>query len=380
MMFPDWLVWLLTLLMWLPWLVLIGVITLALTLPKTQKGKVLAILTIVVILGAVYVLVNIQDWLNARRVQAEFQKHCKTAGEFIHQTASNVDGVLFSSKSGDIKRFFYDDEKEFLSYRYIDKLDYHDGMRYRHTGRLKFYENGRKGSGQWRDSFYLDKAPAPEPAPRYGVIYDDHRDEDGITRVSLKVIDSSTNEVMAEKIVYKLNYSAPGKTINDVCPKFSPPTRVIGKTTYLILPLRSPEKDFIKEVLKPSPPPSKICEVRVTAFQQYPGIYSDPRTGKRNFSYTVRLENTGTVPLRLTSYHKIITGENSEVTHQYGRGDGFNSHSRLPVLAPGMARESTLYPIIDTPVRSIRGSIRGSYTMMMEHGPCETPEFELKLR
>ena len=57
--------------------------------------------------------------------------------------------------------------------------------------------------------FVLDKIPAPGPAPRYGVTYDDistrEEREPWIAGSSLKVIDLQTNEVMAERIGYMMD-------------------------------------------------------------------------------------------------------------------------------------------------------------------------------
>ncbi|MBL0209276.1 MAG: hypothetical protein IPP84_15475 [Propionivibrio sp.] len=58
-------------------------------------------------------------------------------------------------------------------------------------------------------AFVLDEVPAPGPAPRYGVTYDDisTREERDywIAGSSLKVIDLKTNEVMAERIGYMMD-------------------------------------------------------------------------------------------------------------------------------------------------------------------------------
>ena len=58
-------------------------------------------------------------------------------------------------------------------------------------------------------SFVLDKTPAPSPAPRYGVTYDDisTREERDywIAGSWLKVIDLKTNEVVAERIGYMMD-------------------------------------------------------------------------------------------------------------------------------------------------------------------------------
>jgi hypothetical protein len=190
------------------------------------------------------------------KAEAMFQERCKKAGEFIHRTAENVEGVFLlklrpsginyrdqyrmddpygHDSTGDeyIKSFLYGrNEKGSLvikgmvaskGYRYIEAIDPQDGKRYRYTGGMKAV--GKKDTTAYNIKlaiskdpnydlniyrFVLDRVPAPGPAPRYGVTYNDisTREERDywIAGSSLRVIDLKTNEVMAERIGYMMDH------------------------------------------------------------------------------------------------------------------------------------------------------------------------------
>jgi hypothetical protein len=189
------------------------------------------------------------------KAEAMFAERCKKAGVFIHRTAEDVEGVFLMKirpkgiNYGDQYRLDDPYGRDFegdafirsmlrgfntppskptaftpvrLGYTYIEALDEKDGKRYRYTGGMKVV--GRKDPNTPNNQisikhnpnydlniydFVLDKVPAPGPAPRYGVIYDDisTREERDywIAGSSLKVIDLQTNEVMAERIGYMMD-------------------------------------------------------------------------------------------------------------------------------------------------------------------------------
>lgn len=188
------------------------------------------------------------------KAEAMFAERCKKAGVFIHRTAESVEGIFLMKLRPDRinfgEQYRMDDpygldvggdgyigaflkgrnEKGSVAdnglaskgYRYVDAIDEKDGKRYRYTGSMKVV--GRKdvnAKGVKREvelnpnydlnnyAFVLDKVPAPGPAPRYGVTYDDistREDRDyWIAGSSLKVIDLQTNEVMAERIGYLMD-------------------------------------------------------------------------------------------------------------------------------------------------------------------------------
>lgn len=188
------------------------------------------------------------------KAEAMFAERCKKAGVFIHRTAENVEGILLMKIRPDATN--YDQQYElddpyghdvggiglinsFLQgrnqqgslafealvskgYRYVEAIDPKDGKRYRYTGSMKVIGQKNRNAPNVRRAlevnpnfdlnkyaYTLDKVPAPGPAPRYGVIYDDistREDRDyWIAGSSLKVTDLQTNEVMAERIGYMMD-------------------------------------------------------------------------------------------------------------------------------------------------------------------------------
>ena len=175
------------------------------------------------------------------KAEAMFAERCKTAGEKIYRTAENVEGIfLMKIRPKEINygdQFKMDDPygrdvggdgylMNFLlgrdprgsivekgqvrnGYTYVEAVDQKDGKRYRYTGRMDQPSLRDKRYGEWVREFVLDKVPAPGLTPRYGVTYDDistrEEREHWIAGSSLRVVDLSTNEVMAERIGYMMD-------------------------------------------------------------------------------------------------------------------------------------------------------------------------------
>lgn len=193
--------------------------------------------------------------------EAMFDQRCKTAGEKIHRTVDNVEGIFlmklrpeginrgnqfamddpYGSDSGGeayLKGFFLESHlfanrfanaemtayirAHYSGYHYVEAIDPKDGKRYRYTGAIKSV--GKKDVSapnvqinMKRDpnydlniyAFVLDKTPVSGPPPRYGVTYEDistrEEREYWIAGSSLKVIDLKTNEVIAERIGYMMD-------------------------------------------------------------------------------------------------------------------------------------------------------------------------------
>ncbi|HRF13311.1 MAG TPA: hypothetical protein PLR37_14530 [Candidatus Accumulibacter phosphatis] len=236
--------------------------------------------------------------------EAMFQERCKKAGVTIHRTVENVEGVLLMKlrprKDNYDDQFALDDpygrdlggeayiqtflrgsyqantrgtpapgSPPRLGYLYVEAVDFKDGKRYRYTGSVKAVgrkdvtaENVRRALAV--DPAYdlniyayvLDKVPAPDPAPRYGVTYDDistrEEREYWIAGSSLRVIDLNTHEVMAERIGYMMDRGqgsdAGGRlpwllAADHACPAFAPRH---GATSQMFKAL-----DFTESVLKP---------------------------------------------------------------------------------------------------------------------------------
>ncbi|MDP1735628.1 MAG: hypothetical protein Q8L44_14810 [Sulfuritalea sp.] len=226
-----------------------------------------------------------------------FQERCKKAGEFIHRTAENVEGILLMKvrpseiNSGDqfrmddpyghdsggetyIKIFFAGFYRTpspppprwtpRLGYRYVEAVDSMDGKRYRYTGGIKEVTHttsilmGGDGKTTFKTKdFVLDKVPTPGVSPRYGVTYDDisTREERDywIAGSSLKVIDLKTSEVMAERIGYMMDRGQGNKSggrspwllaASHACPAFP---KDPGGHTYQT----DQTHDFVVKTLKP---------------------------------------------------------------------------------------------------------------------------------
>lgn len=245
------------------------------------------------------------------KAEAMFQERCKKAGEFIHRTAENVEGVLVlkiresynhndqyqmddpyghdTTGEGSLQSYFLESalhtnssaspevleriRRDYRGYRYVDAIDPKDGKRYRYTGSMKVV--GRKNPNTPNNQisiqhnpnfdlniydFVLDKTPAPGPAPRYGVTYDDISTKEErdywIAGSSLKVIDLKTNEVMAERVGYMMDRGQGNNSggraawlmaADNACPSFKPSGARVPGSTYQLGQTRR----FATKVLHP---------------------------------------------------------------------------------------------------------------------------------
>jgi hypothetical protein len=258
----------------------------------------------VLVLALVGCASNLQppkESLRARKEKAlgMFAERCKKAGEFIHRTVDNVNGVyILRRRPPGINygnQFALDDpygrdllgdgyfigllrgsyQSGFtsranaprfpLGYQFVDVVDLVDGVRYRYTGWIDDDERVAKDGTKFTwTQFLTKKVVAPEPPPRYGVTYDDistyEEREYWIAGGSLKVVDLMTSEVIAERIGYMVDVQQGNKdggrspwlfAADHACPAFpSPPTRPgagaagQGRQT----------QRFLEKVLKPTEP------------------------------------------------------------------------------------------------------------------------------
>lgn len=266
------------------WIAIFGALAAALKLPKTWPGKTVAVLVVV---GLAVAFPGRWGWEvkqrrdHHKRAWAMFQERCKKAGVFIHRTAEDVEGIyLLKLRPKGLnrdKQYLMDDPygkdlrgggyiESFLrkrdekgvfnvvavgGYRYVDAIDPKDGLRYRYTGRMDEPWKRNPHALEGHRVFVLDKVPAPDPAPRYGVTYDDisTREERDywIAGSSLRVIDLETNEVMAERIGYMVDAGQGNNSggrapwlfaARNACPTFG------GSQTHQT-------RNFVEKVLKP---------------------------------------------------------------------------------------------------------------------------------
>ena len=197
-----------------------------------------------------------------------WQERCKLAGEKIYKTVENVEGV-FLMKIRTFKDGDYDDQfklsdpygsdvfnegyiHSFLKgsnigglsagqdlstfkkgYLYVEAEYPTPGIRYRYTGRIEEPWQRDKKYLKGYTRFVTDATPASGPKPRYGVTFDDISTpierEHWIAGSSLRVIDLSTGEVIAERIGYMVDWAqgsrAGGRApwllaANNACPAF----------------------------------------------------------------------------------------------------------------------------------------------------------------
>lgn len=107
-------------------------------------------------------------------------------------------------------------------YRFADVIDEKDGKRYRITGSFKevtrvlSMQIGGNAKPVKINEWVLDKIPAPNPSPRYGVTFEDHVIPGermlGFASSTVKVLDLQTGEVLGEMIRYAWSPSGPSRT------------------------------------------------------------------------------------------------------------------------------------------------------------------------
>jgi hypothetical protein len=236
---------------------------------------------------------------NARVEKAKemMAERCKRAGEKIHKTVSDVEGILLMKVRhkgiNDADQFKLDDPygsdlggegyiSSFLtssfrepkpdeveaersrSYRYVEAEDPAERKRYRYTGSVR--EVTRKSSmligGDGKEfktrAWVLDKVLAPGEKPRYGVTYEDistrEEREHWIAGSSLKVVDLHTGETLAERTGYMMDPGQGSRAGNRspwlmaaryACPAFKgpqPSIDQISQTSRFVLKVLVPGK------------------------------------------------------------------------------------------------------------------------------------------
>ena len=165
--------------------------------------------------------------------KARFDRLCQNAGEKIYRTVDNVDGILLLKVRGEGEKYqdsFYNPRKdqmwedaavesEFDREAYIEEflLPYTSSFpRYIYADVLQ--KNGLviRYSRQKEDqNCVMEQQPTPHPRARYAVTYENdiswENRKHWIAGTTIKIIDTKTNELMAEKTMYafvpELGYS-----------------------------------------------------------------------------------------------------------------------------------------------------------------------------
>lgn len=114
--------------------------------------------------------------------------------------------------------------------------------------------------------------------------------------------------------------------------------------------------------------------IQIKPVPHYIAEQSSAEDNRYVFSYTITIENIGTIAAQLISRHWIITDANNEVQEVRGLG----VIGKQPLLQPGQSFEYTSGSVFATPL----GTMKGSYQMVAEDGThfeAEIPEFVLAI-
>ena len=165
--------------------------------------------------------------------KARFDQLCQNAGEKIYRTVDNVDGILLLKVRGDDEKYqnysynprkdqMWEDaavESEFDREAYIEEFllwATSSFPRYAYIDVVQKDSSIIRYSTRGEDrNWAMDKQPNPHPRARYAVTYENdiswENRKHWIAGTTIKIIDTKTNELMAEKTMYafvpELGYS-----------------------------------------------------------------------------------------------------------------------------------------------------------------------------
>jgi hypothetical protein len=274
----------------------------AIRLPKSVPGKVIASAIVVAVFGYFPVMSAWEGYKERRRFNdayAHFQERCKSAGEHVERVVDDVDGVMWmkwrpkefnqydqyrltdpygQDCGGDecIERLLratrgteLDPERKlgshymspYRGYRFVESFDPADGKLYRYERQL-YRPHDREAKWDWTlVRTELVRTSIDRPTARYGITWDDlssHEDRDRwIAGSSLRVIDLQTNEVVAERIGYMFDSGLGNKSggrqpwtyaQHNACPEFPS----VGDGTNRRMRTYRETLDFVVSVLKPA--------------------------------------------------------------------------------------------------------------------------------
>ena len=163
--------------------------------------------------------------------KARFDQLCQNAGEKIYRTADNVDGILLLKVRGDDEKYqdnsynprkdqMWEDaaiESESKREEYVASfLPYYSSVHYDNVDVLQKDGSIIRYSGNWsRYAKPFDQEENPPHPARYAVTYENdvswENRKHWIAGTTIKIIDTKTNTLMAEKTMYvfvpELGYS-----------------------------------------------------------------------------------------------------------------------------------------------------------------------------
>ena len=289
------------------WLLALGALAWVLWKAKGRKHKVIGALVVVFIFAwfpgkSAWDRYQKQAAYVAKRdkAMAHFEMRCKSAGEKIFRTVDDVEGVFllkqrplngaydqnaidpYGDEGGsfavdappgiDPQNFYNNYIRSFLardmggrwalnkgpSYRYVDMVDPKDGKRYRYSVHIDRLGIRDPRSLAPAGEFELKKELAPDPAPRYGVTFDDITTQEErqlwIAGSSLKVVDLQTKEVIAERIGYMVDKGQGSKVAGrqpwDKAAEWSCPSFAVGAIGFPSGAQRGQTRRFVEKILK----------------------------------------------------------------------------------------------------------------------------------
>lgn len=242
------------------WATAIVALGLAFVKPKTRRSRIMAVGGVVVVFGILPVLGLIRHMERVQRAEAKqahvakgkerFQAYCREkAGVKIHRTVEGVEGVylmkvrtttnqnrqyamddpygddaqgedyiksflISREKNGRLIAWYvsrFEDPSDLPGYRFVEAVDPKDGRLYRFTAHIE--RPGLTDPEKFATNyvrFVVDREPIIQRTARYGVTYDDISTKEErdywIAGSSLRVVDLETNEVIAERIGYMMDY------------------------------------------------------------------------------------------------------------------------------------------------------------------------------
>jgi hypothetical protein len=271
------------------------------TSARRRKRLAFAAVAVLALFGSCMGPPMLRDWKakqQRERAYAMWQERCKKSGELIRKTVDDVEGVYLvnvrtSTNFGE--QFELDDpyghdstgdnyilnflqgyyhqqprtsppapgEPPRVGYRYVEAFDPKEGQLYRYTGRVEEPWQTNKSYLQGYTRFVLDKTPIAQRTARYGVKFEDistHEErEHWIAGSSLKVLDLQTQEVIAERVGYMVDWAQGSRAgqrspwlfaADNACPSFTP-LHLINQGSYGSQSQAGQTLDFTEKALKP---------------------------------------------------------------------------------------------------------------------------------